>query len=889
MKLKTKKKLIFLFLTIGLFIIFSKPGLGFATPESSYWFPQQLLNWSPENDPSAPYNRSQIPLAERVTSYTVNDNAQKKAKVVALSALNKNTSGVPSQGGNNFYTNTFSYWQYVDLMVYWAGSSGEGIIVPPSADVIDAAHKNGVPILGNVFFPPTVYGGQKEWVDQMLEQRDDGSFPAGDKLLEVAEYYGFDGWFINQETTGGTKETADKMKAFLSYLQDEKRKDMHIMWYDSMIDDGEIDWQNSLTDRNKMFLQDDQQRVSDSMFLNFWWENQQASFEKSKEIGRSPYDLYTGIDVEANGFQTKVPWDGIFPAGKSPYTSLGIYRPDWAYNSSKTMEEFYQKEQNFWVGQAGDPSVTEKNGDWKGMAHYFVDKTPITDLPFVTNFNTGSGEFFAINGQKYSEESWNNRSLQDILPTWRWLVEGDPLHVQFDWANAYKGGSSLMISGNVKENGSSHIKLYKTKLKLEKDTQFSITYQTKKDNPNLKIGYSVDKEGEHFEFAPIHKKSKGKWVTETFKLKKFAGKELSSISLLIEGEESVEDYLMNVGEIKVYNNSDLAKKVKQPEGVKITNPSFKDGIFADVPVSWKKSDQDQISHYEIFRVLPDGQKKWVGSTPNHQYYLADLKRSGKETKTTLEIRAVGKGNLTSKSANAQFEWPPYPKPAAAFSSDKTIAAPGESIQFFNQSSEVTEEVEWDFEGGSPSTSTDNNPVVTYEKEGTYPVTLIAKNSAGEDILLQEAFITISEDANKISNVALQKSVEADGQCAPSEAASFALDGSLSSKWCALGDAPHWMKIDLGSPHQLVKFVVHHAEAGGEPSAFNSKAFKIEISNDGTTWREAVHVSANEQAISEHSIPMTAARYIRFWIDQPTQSGDQAARIFEFEAYGLPSS
>lgn len=107
-----------------------------AQPQSSHWFPEQLLNWSPENDPNAKYNRSHIPLAQRDVLYKVNENAQSDAKLVALSALNPNTSGVPSQGGKAFFANTFSYWQYADLMVYWAGSSGEGIIVPPSADVI---------------------------------------------------------------------------------------------------------------------------------------------------------------------------------------------------------------------------------------------------------------------------------------------------------------------------------------------------------------------------------------------------------------------------------------------------------------------------------------------------------------------------------------------------------------------------------------------------------------------------------------------------------------------------------------------------------------------------------------------------------------------------------
>lgn len=31
--------------------------------------------------------------------------------------------------------------------------------------MIDAAHKNGVPVLGTVFFPQTAHGGKIEWLD----------------------------------------------------------------------------------------------------------------------------------------------------------------------------------------------------------------------------------------------------------------------------------------------------------------------------------------------------------------------------------------------------------------------------------------------------------------------------------------------------------------------------------------------------------------------------------------------------------------------------------------------------------------------------------------------------------------------------------------------------
>src|SRR5699024_191259 len=551
-------------------------------------------------------------------------------------------SGVPSQGGEDFFANTFSYWQYVDLMVYWAGSAGEGIIVPPSADVIDAAHKNGVPILGNVFFPPTVYGGKMEWLEQMLTQREDGSFPAADKLLEVAAYYGFDGWFINQETEGGDERTAQKMQDFLIYLQEQKSEEMQIMWYDSMTNDGNINWQNALTDNNSSLFQDDKTRVSDSMFLNFWWNNQQTSFDKAKELDRSPYDLFAGIDVEENGTETDISWEGIFPAGKDPWTSLGIYRPDWTYKTSDNMEEFYEKENEFWIGQAGNPAETDGNGDWKGMAHYFPAKTVIENLPFVTHFNTGSGKSFSVDGQVVSEQSWNNRSLQDILPTWRWLIEGgQAVDVNFDWKDAYYGGSSLKVSGDIDAKDPTHVKLYKTNLPVKKDTEISLTYKTDLKEPAMKLGISFIDNPEEFIYFDMAEGEQDEWETNSFKLGKYSGKEIAVISLLLDSDQDVEGFMANIGEIKVYNKQEDQNNIDSPKNVEISDVEFNKGIHADVTLAWEPSDSE-VHHYEIYRKQSNDKKEFVGATPNQVYYLSALKRKGKESSTDLEIVTVNK-------------------------------------------------------------------------------------------------------------------------------------------------------------------------------------------------------------------------------------------------------
>src|SRR3712207_6980821 len=66
----------------------------------------------------------------------------------------------------------------------------------------------------------------------------------------------------------------------------------------------------------------------------------------------------------------------------------------------------------FWVGPNGDPSNTTSTAAWKGVAHYITELTPITSLPFVTNFNTGHGRKFAV---KRSEEHTSELQSRQYL------------------------------------------------------------------------------------------------------------------------------------------------------------------------------------------------------------------------------------------------------------------------------------------------------------------------------------------------------------------------------------------------------------------------------------------------------------------------------------------
>lgn len=86
---------------------------------------------------------------------------------------------------------------------------------------------------------------------------------------------------------------------------------------------------------------------------------------------------------------------------------------------------------------------------------------------------------------------------------------------------------------------------------------------------------------------------------------------------------------------------------------------------------------------------------------------------------------------------------PVPQPPVAdFTADKTTVLIGNSVNFTDQSTNNPTDWSWSFEGGTPLTSTVQNPAVSYNTLGTYDVTLTATNNEGSDILTKAGFITV---------------------------------------------------------------------------------------------------------------------------------------------------
>ena len=75
-------------------------------------------------------------------------------------------------------------------------------------------------------------------------------------------------------------------------------------------------------------------------------------------------------------------------------------------------------------------------------------------------------------------------------------------------------------------------------------------------------------------------------------------------------------------------------------------------------------------------------------------------------------------------------------PTAGFVADVTSGCAPLTVNFTSQSSANTTTWNWSFPGGTPSSSTEENPTVVYNMAGTYDVTLEVSNSSGTDEVTQ---------------------------------------------------------------------------------------------------------------------------------------------------------
>jgi autotransporter-associated beta strand protein len=643
-------------------------------PRAPNWTPTSILAWSPATDADAPYNRSLVPLATRFAPPTAAENAPlnaaqninphartKEGRVMPLVAFD----GSPAQGTrtSRFYAPTS--WQYIDNMTYWGSSrGGERYIAAPPAHVIDAAHRNGVPIMGNVFF---VWNGSADanalkGVRDLIQYTGSGAskvFPVADKMITAATYFNFDGWFINQENYQTNATDAQNMRDFIAYYRAKAPANQRIIWYDAMAENGSRSFQNAFTTSNDGYMKEGSTLRAQLMFMNFWWWNSN-NLANSRALalssGIDPYSLYAGIDTESRGDSGYVPdpnqannvtldWARLFPEGQPHNVSLGIYRPEWTFNyaSSTDPSDAINREIRYWSGPASDPAITVNaaaypTASWPGIAHYIPANSPITAKPFFTHFNLGQGSQAAINGTKSVSGPWTNLSTQDVLPTWKWNVisSGTKLVPAFDYTDPYYGGTSLKITGDL--SATNDIRLYQTSLPVTADTNLQLIHKRGVTGAtSMQVGLAFEDNPGTFVYLNVGNSGTTGWNTTTLPLSSYAGRTIAVISLRFASASTITGYSMSLGRLAVFDGAAVVPAA--PSNVVVEAQNSIDVDTLSFRLKWTAS-PDPLRQYNVYIRHANNTITWAGACLNNVYFLPAARRINSETTFKIEVEAV---------------------------------------------------------------------------------------------------------------------------------------------------------------------------------------------------------------------------------------------------------
>ncbi|MFF2995117.1 endo-beta-N-acetylglucosaminidase [Streptomyces sp. NPDC057950] len=633
-------------------------------PYASYWYPdslppgtpgagitwRSLRTWSADADKDLAFNASSVPLAARFTPTPVNTTARAgQARVQSLVSFGP-TSANPSQGAADADYYALTHWAYLDELVFWGGSSGEGLILAPNAPIVDAAHRHGVPVLGNVFLPPVAYGGRLQWTRDLVQKDASGHYPLADRLVAVAAAYGFDGWFVNAETSGGDTALATAVLGFLKELKAlGAARGQRVTWYDAMTVSGSVGWQGALDNQNKAFFQ-----AADSMFVDFRWSQSSlaSSATTARQLGRSPYELWAGVDVEAGGTDAFVNWDAIVPTARAHTTSIGFYRPEWTRNhlpAGRTPGDFHAADDLFWTGSSLDPSRPATNAAWRAPAVSVADRSTVGALPFATVFNTGHGLRWYEDGEVTSDTAWNHLGLQDRLPSRRWVVRttGHRPTVTFDFADAWRGGSSLLVSGTL--DAPTTVDLYTTRLPLGAGTVVELTHRTDAGSTSLELAVATAEPGAAggappYTFLSVPTTGGDGWQTSTVRLTGLSGTVHALGVRLAPGSGPVD---WRLGRLAV---RDTTVTPDAPAGLRVT-----DADGGNLRFAWQSAAGD-VRHYELYRTFPDGTRRFVGGTCQTAFFAGGLTAERGEAAAGFELRAVGELFTVSTPATTTHTW-----------------------------------------------------------------------------------------------------------------------------------------------------------------------------------------------------------------------------------------
>jgi endo-beta-N-acetylglucosaminidase D len=539
----------------------------------------------------------------------------------------KSADGLRS--ASNIYN--FSFWQYLDISYYF----GHELVTLPPTMWTDAAHANGVLSLGTLDLNRGNAGQilNPATADQLANT-----------MSQLATYYGFDGFLVNYEPNEIKEEHFDPIdpNTMLAFLSRMRASGLTVLWYDSQLSAGDDeegepeDYANYLNPEAIPYLE-----AAGNFQANYWWgPYTRASTEITPEDSYATLVKY--VPAQAETLRNDV-YSALYPYEKdqspwrygprffrtlnsvrSPaapdgyYTGVGIFAPNWTYYSGKnpggvqfSAEEAQARDQAFWTGtgpvMAQLPGFTRSDS----VAGTVDPRSVINSAPFSTDFDTGEGSFYKLQGVIAARGPWSDLTVQSILPTNR-FVESTGSSVkataELEYTDAYNGGSSLVITApRLARRASAGFNLFSTAIAASAVSRITMTVKAENGTKLPRVLATLDVgQGVSAALAGTVTSRQNRWVTLSYRIPSgLAGTTIQGVGLAAAGNTARPARLdLAVGQMRVL----AAGSAPAP------------ALIPEAPASllnWA-SDYNPSSSYRIYGVI--GRKYYlVGVTRGSSY------------------------------------------------------------------------------------------------------------------------------------------------------------------------------------------------------------------------------------------------------------------------------
>ena len=380
-----------------------------------------------------------------------------------------------------------------------------------------------------------------------------------------------------------------------------------VIWYDSVIQSGQLKWQNELNSQNECFF-----NACDAIFVNYTWKEE--NLVQSKQMsGSRQNQVFIGVDVFGRGclgdggFNTNVAVEKLSEFN----LSCALFAPGWLHECNK-IEDFIQNSQLFWQSFKSN-----------------VYRRKIDQLPIVSTFTHSRASKFFLNGEQVGlEPGWSNLSLQSLMPV---------LSENSEWCfdDAFYAGNCILISRD------SIVNLFELDLSQHLMKSLTIEYVFKKeeeeDNSNseqvefhLKLEYN---DSLQFDLKALNQNSDIK-VKDCFE--SLNDKSWNKIRFRIEilnnniHLKSLNAFSPNkstkLGFLRVYDPNKQIESIAKIENIKINAQKcfqINGETYLCAHIEWTRNKEKYFNVFIDVKLNSDtnNQFKYVGSTRSNDFKI----------------------------------------------------------------------------------------------------------------------------------------------------------------------------------------------------------------------------------------------------------------------------